>query len=167
MKAIVYTSNTGHTAQYAKLISVATGLPAYDLSEAAGKLEKDTQVIYLGWLFAGVVKGYKRACKNYSVRCLCAVGLCDTGTALDQVRKTNALAPDLPLFTVQGGMDKNKLRGINRFMIKMLTKSMDSKKNKTQDDERMLYLLHNDQNYVCEENLAAFMQWYKNETAAQ
>ena len=31
------------------------------------------------------------------------------------------------------------------------------KKEKTDDDKRMIYLLEHDRNYVCEENLAAFL----------
>lgn len=37
---------------------------------------------------------------------------------------------------------------------------MESKQDKTDDDERMLYLLKNDQNYVSEENITAFMEWW-------
>ena len=61
---------------------------------------------------------------------------------------------------MQGGMDKTKLRGINKFMINMLTKGIDSKKDRTEEDERMLYLLKNDKNYVSEDNTSAFMEWY-------
>lgn len=57
-------------------------------------------------------------------------------------------------------MDKTKLRGINKFMINMLTKGIDSKKDRTEEDERMLYLLKNDKNYVSEDNTSAFMEWY-------
>lgn len=64
MNAIVYTSNTGHIAQYAKLLGEKTGLLVYELSTALKKLEKGTSVIYLGWLFANSVKGYKKAVKN-------------------------------------------------------------------------------------------------------
>ena len=34
IEAIVYTSNTGNTAQYAKLLAARTGLPAYSAQEA-------------------------------------------------------------------------------------------------------------------------------------
>ena len=160
MNAIVYTSNTGHTAEYAKLIGVRTGLPVYELSEAIKKIDKGASVIYLGWLFANNVKGYKKASTMFDIAAVCAIGLCDTGTAIDEVRKVNAMPEDLPIFTMQGGMDKTKLRGVNKFMIKMLTKGMESKQDKTDDDERMLYLLKNDQNYVSEENITAFMEWW-------
>ena len=91
---------------------------------------------------------------------MCAVGLCDTGTAINDVRARNSMPEELPLFTMQGGMDKTKLRGINKFMIKMLTSALSSKKRRTEDEERMLYLLNNDKDYVCEENAALFFEWF-------
>ena len=162
MKAIVYTSNTGHTAKYAKMLGEKTGLPVYALSEAAKQLSNGTEIIYLGWLFANNIKGYKKAAKQFKISAICAVGLCDTGTAIAEVRKVNAISEETLLFTMQGGMDKTRLRGINKFMINMLTKGLSSQKERSENDERMLYLLTHDQNYVSEENITAFMEWYEN-----
>lgn len=159
MKAIVYTSNTGHTESYAKLLGEKTGLPVYSLDDAKA-LDKQTPILYLGWLFASSIRDYRTAAKKFKITAVIAVGLCDTGTALKQTRKANGIPEEIPLFTVQGGMDKTKLYGINKFMIRMLTKAMEGKKVKTADDNRMIYLLKNDQNYVCEENLTAFLEWY-------
>ena len=161
MKAIVYTSNTGHTAKYAKMLGEKTGLPVYALSEAAKQLSNGTEIIYLGWLFANNIKGYKKAAKQYKISAICAVGLCDTGTAIAEVRKVNAISEETLLFTMQGGMDKTRLRGINKLMINMLTKGLSSQKERSEKEERMLYLLTHDQNYVSEENITAFMEWYK------
>ena len=164
MKAIVYTSNTGHTAEYSKMLGTKIGLPVYTLNEAAKKLQKGTEIIYLGWLFANNIKGYKKATKKYKISAICAVGLCDTGTAVAEVRKANSISEETPLFTMQGGMDKTKLRGINKFMINMLTKGLSSKKERTENDERMLELLTHDKNYVSEENITAFMKWFNEQT---
>ena len=160
MKAIVYTSNAGHTEAYAKILREKTGLACYNLKQAKGELAKDTEVIYLGWLFANHVKDYKKAAKKFKIAAVCAVGLCDTGTAVSEVRKANKLCEDVPLFTIQGGMDKEKLNGGYRFGINMLIKAVSKKKNPTADDKRMLYLLKNDKNYVSEENTKEFMAWY-------
>ncbi len=160
MNAIVFTSNTGHTAEYAKMLGEKTGLPVYSLKEAQKTLESNTPIIYLGWLFANTVKGYKKASRKFKICAVCAVGLCDTGTAITEVRKANAMSDELPLFTMQGGMDKAKLHGINKFMINMLTKGLTSKNEKTKDDERMLELLTHDKNYLSEENTIAFMEWF-------
>ena len=162
MKAIVYTSNTGHTAEYARILREKTGLPVYDLSEAAKHISNGTEIIYLGWLFANGIKGYKKAAKKYKVSAICAVGLCETGTALDDVRKANALPEEIPLFTMQGGMDKSRLRGINKLMINMLTKGLSSQNERSESDGRMLYLVTHNANYVSEENTSAFMEWYSN-----
>ena len=164
MKVIVYTSNTGHTAEYSKMLGAKIGLPVYALNEAAKKLQKGTEIIYLGWLFANNIKGYKKATKKYKISAICAVGLCDTGTAVAEVRKANSISEETPLFTIQGGMDKTKLRGINKFMINMLTKGLSSKKERTENDERMLELLTHDKNYVSEENITAFMKWFNEQT---
>ena len=164
MKVIVYTSNTGHTAAYSKILGAKIGLPVYALNEAAKKLQKGTEIIYLGWLFANNIKGYKKATKKYKISAICAVGLCDTGTAVAEVRKANSISEETPLFTMQGGMDKTKLRGINKFMINMLTKGLSSKKERTENDERMLELLTHDKNYVSEENIIAFMKWFNEQT---
>lgn len=160
MQAIVYTSNTGHTEKYARLLGEKTALPVYSLIDAKAILDKKSEIIYLGWLFANHVRGYKSALKKYSVRAVCAVGLCDTGTATDEVRKANSIPDSTPLFTMQGGMDKTKLRGINKLMINMLTKSLTAKKDRTEEDERMLNLLMTDADYVCEENAALFFEWF-------
>ena len=164
MKVIVYTSNTGHTAEYSKMLGAKIGLPVYALNEATKKLQKGTEIIYLGWLFANNIKGYKKATKKYKISAICAVGLCDTGTAVAEVRKANSISDETPLFTMQGGMDKTKLRGINKFMINMLTKGLSSRKKRTENDERMLELLTHDKNYVSEENITAFMKWFNEQT---
>ena len=164
MKVIVYTSNTGHTAAYSKMLGAKIGLPVYALNEAAKKLQKGTEIIYLGWLFANNIKGYKKATKKYKISAICAIGLCDTGTAVAEVRKANSISEETPLFTMQGGMDKTKLRGINKFMINMLTKGLSSRKERTENDERMLELLTHDKNYVSEENITAFMKWFNEQT---
>ena len=164
MKVIVYTSNTGHTAEYSKILGAKIGLPVYTLKEAKKKIQKGTEIIYLGWLFANNIKGYKKATKKYKISAICAVGLCDTGTAVAEVRKANSISEETPLFTMQGGMDKTKLRGINKFMINMLTKGLSSRKERTENDERMLELLTHDKNYVSEENITTFMKWFNEQT---
>lgn len=160
MKAIVYTSKNGHTAEYAEIIGKQTGLPVYSLKSAQKQLEKDTQIIYLGWLMASRVSGLNKARKEFKVSAVCGVGLSDTGTLVGEVRKANVLPEDFPLFTMQGGLDKDKLKGINKLMINMLEKGLSSQKERTEADERMLYLLTHSKNYVSENNTADFMKWY-------
>lgn len=157
--AIVYVSNTGYTAAYAKLLSEKTGLPALTLDTACKELPGGTPVIYMGWLMAGMVKDYKKAAKRFAVRAVCGVGLGDTGAQDAAARKACGLPEDFPVFTLQGGMDLAKLRGPYKLAIKLLTKGMAARKDRTSGDDRMLELLIKGGNYVCVEHLAAVLDW--------
>ena len=161
MKAIVYTSNTGFTAQYAHMLGKKTGLPVCPLADALETLEKGTEVIYMGWLMAGSVRDYGKAKRHFRIAAVCGVGLCDTGCLLKEVRRAISLPENIPLFTLQGGMDHNKLTGIYKKMIDTLIKVLSLRKKRTPDDERMLQLLTQNGCYVREENLSAVLKWYK------
>ncbi len=114
--AIVYTSKAGHTAAYAALLGKKTGLPTYTLAAAEEYLQKGTPIIYLGWLFAELVKGYKKAAKRYRVCAVCGVGQSDTGSMDEQVRKVNALPDTMPLFTLQNGGDYVEEKHLSAFL---------------------------------------------------
>ena len=161
--AIVYTSNTGHTRQYALLLGKQVGLPVYSLEEANSHLSGGSPVIYLGWVHASHVKGYSAAARRFAVCAVCGVGLCDTGTLTDQVRKATAIAEDIPLFTLQGGIDRSRLKGMDKLMISLLAKGLAAQKQRSAQDERMLELLNKDESYVSSENLAEVVQWYREE----
>ena len=161
--AIVYSSGTGHTRQYALLLSEQTRLPVYSLDEANSQLSGGSPVIYLGWLHASHVKGYSKAAKRFALCAVCGVGLCDTGTLTDQVREATSIPEEIPLFTLQGGIDRSRLKGMDKLMISMLTKGLASQKHRSAQDERMLELLSKDENYVSPENLAGLLQWYREE----
>ena len=159
--AIVYTSNTGHTRQYALLLGEEIGLPVYSLDEANAQLSGGSPVIYLGWIHASHVKGYSKAEKRFSLRAVCGVGLCDTGTLLPEVRKATSIPEDTPLFTLQGGIDRSRLRGMDKLLISMLAKGLASQKQRSAQDDRMLELLSRDESHVSPENLSEVLQWYK------
>ena len=161
--AIVYTSNTGHTRQYALLLGEQIGLPVYSLDEADSKLPGGSPVIYLGWIHASHVKGYSGVAKRFAVCAVCGVGLCDTGTLTSEVRKATSIPENIPLFTLQGGIDRGRLKGVDKLMISMLTKGLAAQKQRSAQDDRMLELLRKDESYVSLENLAGILQWYKEE----
>ena len=102
MNAIIYTTNTGSTEHYAKLLAQKTGLPVYSLAEAKKRVFAGAEVIFLGWSMAGAVKDYAEAAKRYRVRAVCGVGMGQTGTQTDSVRKKSGISVDIPLVTLQG-----------------------------------------------------------------
>lgn len=162
--SIVYTSNTGFTRQYAMLLGEKTGLPVYSLEEAGKKLAPGNTIVYLGWLMAGKIQGYTKASKRYQIAAVCGVGMGETGSQLDDVRKANALGEELPVFTLQGGFDMGKLRGVYKLMMTLMSKTVGKKlaekENRTPEENDMLELLTSGGNRVSGDNLTEFMKWY-------
>lgn len=168
MDAILYTSNTGFTEEYAKLLQEKTGLPAYRLSEAKGKVADHAAVLYLGWLMAGRVSGYKKACKRYQIAAVCGVGMAATGSQIADVRKANAIVDTTPVFTLQGGFDLAKLHGMYRFMMNAVSKGsqkkLSKKPNRTPEESDMLDLMQHGGSRVSEENLAELLDWMSSQS---
>ncbi|MGM9681942.1 MAG: hypothetical protein ACI3XR_10625 [Eubacteriales bacterium] len=168
--AIVYTSNTGFTEKYARLLGAKTGLPVYSLS-AAEKLPKGSEILYLGWLMAGKVQGYKKAAKSFQVCALCGVGMGATGSQLSDVRKANAIPEDLPVFTLQGGFDMTKLHGIYKLMMTVMAKTagkgLADKPDRTPEEDTMLELLTRGGDCVREENLGSVLEWFERASREQ
>ncbi len=167
MDAIVYTSNTGYTAAYAEILGEKTGLPVYSLKDAANGIRAGAQIIYLGWLMAGNIKGYRYAARRYRIRAVCGVGMARTGTQLDEVRKVNRIPAEVPLYTLQGGFDSTRLRGIYRLMMAAMAKGagqkLAAKADKTAEEADMLDLMRHGGSRVRAENLAELLAWYEKE----
>ena len=165
--AIVYTSNTGFTAQYASLLGGETGLPVYSLEDASKSLPQSSPIVYLGWLTAGKVQGYDKVVTKFNLQALCAVGMAKSGSQMEDVRKSNNLPQGLPLFTLQGGFDLKKLRGVYKFLMlvmsKTVAKKLAAKPDRTPDEEDMLDLFQNGGNRVSLENLRPVLAWYEEE----
>lgn len=162
VKAIVYTSETGFTAEYAELLSKKTGIPAMPLYEAERRLMHGAAIVYMGWLMAGKIKDFKKANKNFNVCAVCAVGLCETGSIINKVRDQNGLPPKMPVFTLQGGYAPEKLKGANKIImnivVKSLLKKIDKNPTKTEADYRMRKVLSVGGSFVSEDNLKAVVE---------
>ena len=156
IKAIVYTSNTGYTAEYAKILADKTGLPLYTLKEAK-KLEKGSPIIYLGWLMAGSVVDYKKASGLYEIKMVIGSCLGTTGSMTASARKSGNIPKEIPVFTLQGGFDMNKLHGMHKLLMKIVGKAIKkqimSKAEQNADDKRIVDMLDNGGSAVDEKNL--------------
>ena len=69
----------------------------------------------------------------------------------------------VPLFTLQGGFDREKIKGVDRLMISMLLKGLSGQKQRSAQEERMLELLKKDGSYVRPANLEGVLQWLREE----
>ena len=162
--AIVYTSNTGFTAQYASLLGGETGLPVYTLEDAEKSLPRSSPILYLGWLMAGKVQGYAKANGRFRIAAVCGVGMGAPGSQNEDIRKANALPASLPLFTLQGGFDMTRLHGVYRLMMTVMSKTVGKKladkPDRSPEEDDMLELLQNGGSRVSEAQLAGVLEWY-------
>ena len=164
MEAIIYTSNTGSAERYARLLAEQTGLPTYSLAEAKEAVPAGAEVIYLGWIMAGSVKGYGAAAKRYRVRVLCGVGMWQTGTQADNVRKKMAIPAEIPVFTLQGNFDLQKLHGLYHFLMVLVVKTagkrLANKAQRTPEEEDVLELMQHGGERVGLDQLSEVLAWY-------
>lgn len=148
---IIYESNTGHTKEYADMLSAETGLSVFSLKDAISKVPLNSTVVYLGWIKANRIVGFSKAFKKFEISAVCGVGLCKTGTMVKEIRTATKIPDRIPLYTLRGGMDYEKLKGMNKVLIKMLRKATDKKSEKQYDE--MSKMLLSDENCVSRENL--------------
>ena len=164
MNAIIYTTNTGSTEHYAKLLAQKTGLPVYSLAEAKKRVFAGAEVIYLGWIMAGSVKGYAEAAKRYQVRAVCGVGMGQTGTQTESVREKTVVPAGVPVFTLQGNFEVQKLHGIYRpmmaLMVRTAGKALAEKEDRTPEEEDMFGMMFHGSGRVKAEHLDAVLDWY-------
>lgn len=163
--AIVYASNTGHTKEYAELFSGKTGLPALTVQEAEQTLPAKTEVLFMGWLMAGAIKGYKKAAGRFTVRAVCAVGMTYVEDQRADLIKGNAVPAGTPLFCLDGGFEMEKLHGLYRFMMKCMRavvgRQLKAKTDRTPREEEMLALMADGKNCVREAQLEQAEAWYR------
>lgn len=154
---------TGCTAQYAQMLAGKTGLPAYTLAEAENKLQPGAGVLFMSWLMAGVLSDYKKAAARYRVQAACSVGLNATPEQTAATRKNSKIPDAVPLFALQGGYHPEKLKGMYKFMMKLVTKVLIKKiaaiQDKSEEEKAMLYTLKHGGSFVKEENLAPIVRF--------
>ena len=169
MKAIVYCSKTGFTRKYAQLLAEKTGLPVYSVEEAKQQLLRNEEIFYMGWLKAGSVVGLDRAMDCYTIRGAAIVGMAPNGNGdLWTEAKINGGTSDSGghVFYLQGGYAPEKLRGMDRLMMKFVTRSvikqLEAKgSSATEQELAMLELYRNGGDCVREEALAEIVEWIR------
>ena len=95
---------------------------------------------------------------------VCGVGMGATGSQLPDVRRANKLPAAMPVFTLQGGFDMARLRGVYKLMMTVMVKTagkgLSEKPDRTPDEDAMLDMMLHGGSRVSEENLTAILQWY-------
>ncbi len=130
--AVVYSSCTGSCKKYAELVSESLNIPAFELGKA--KLCAEGKVLYIGWLFAGKIKGCDKAFDLYNVGAVAQVGMGPVDNNSEKEgRKNNGIDASIPLFCLQGGLNMKKLPLLLRLLMIPVTKSIADKLSKKEE----------------------------------
>lgn len=160
IKAIVYKSNTGHTMEYAKMLSKKLNIPYFTINEAKNNLKNKEEIVYLGWVCATKISGLGKVRKKYDIKCCIAVGLYpEDKNYIKNIKDSNKLEDTL--FYLRGGLDYTKLKGIKKKLLLMVSNEME-KENKPENKE-LIEILKNGANFVAEENLEKVLKYINNE----
>ena len=154
ISAIGYTSATGFTARYARLLADETGLPAFRLEEADA-LAPGVPVLCLGWLRAGSVRGLKAARRRFRVEGVCAVGMAPEADP-EQLRRDNGLE-DAPLFYLRGGYAPDKVRGLDRVLMAAMKRHLAGKSD--QQSQAALAAMRQGADWVSGGQLGPVLAW--------
>ncbi len=150
---VIYNSQTGFTKQYAEWISEAVGGSSVTLKQASDMdLSVYDAVVFGSWIHAGRVQKLnwfqeKKAGLSKQKKIVYVVGASPAGSPDSQNNMKNNFPQkdwgDVATFYCPGGLCYEKMNGRSKFMMKMLCKIMDSKKDKTEDEQVMANQIRN------------------------
>jgi hypothetical protein len=165
IRYIVYESHTDFTKRYAELISLKFKLPSISLDDAKSKVYEGDSILYMGWIRAGKIMGFKKAMSGYNVEAVIAVGIATPSDDMKAILKEKNKIPDIPLFYLQGGITPNRIAGVDKVLFNMISRIalLRAEKNKeslTEADKLTLSILQKGGDCINPDNLQALFDWY-------
>lgn len=90
-----------------------------------------------------------------------------TGTMTENVRKRTRIAESVPLFTLQGNFNIDKLHGFYRLIMALMAKAikndLENKKDLSPEEADIADMVIHGGERVKSENLNDFLDWYNSE----
>ena len=145
---VIYKSNTGYTKKYAEWLADALKCDLMENQKMTVSRLNSYETVFLGGsIMAGMISGADFIKKNFEqlkqkklVVYACGMDDLDQEGA-KKIWSQNFTSDQLPYvkcFYCRGGLDFGKLKGIKKFMLKMMCKQFASKPVKSQSEQDML-----------------------------
>lgn len=172
MKAVVvYKSKTGYVKRYAEWIGEALGCEILENKGLrAADLQKYDMIILGGGLYAGSINGIDFLKRNFNSLKEKHIILWTTGLNPGREEDTapiwkRALTEEqqakCKTFYLRGGIDFGKLKGMDKWMMKMLCSMLRKKKNPTEEDLGMLSVCEKPQDFMDRKNIIPMIDYAK------
>ncbi len=160
IKAIIYQSKTGHTKEYAKILSKELKIPCYSVQDAKEKVNKKDEIIYLSWIRATTIVGYKKINKKYQIAAIGAVGAYPKSDEYTkQLKEYNHITQEL--FYLRGGINYEKLNKFYQKILKLVGKAITLENPR---DKEMSRLFEKGGNFVNSKQLKPMIEYIKGVT---
>lgn len=155
---IVYKSKTGFSKKYAERLAQTLGAAALD----AGKVKKNDIenaecIVWCAGVYASRVRGVGKlrqlAAKYEGKRFfVLAVGATrdENGFYREELERANLPGGRVKLFYARGGIDEEKIGAFDRWVIKMIRKTLSEKAEKTEEEKNLLSSFY-DEEFVLDE----------------
>lgn len=157
IKAIIYQSKTGHTKEYAENLSKELKLPCYSIKDAKQKVNKQEEIIYLSWIRATSLVGYKKINKKYKICCIGAIGAYPKSDEYTkQLKEYNHITQEL--FYLRGGINYEKLNKLYQKVLKLVGKAITLENPR---DKEMSHLFEKGGNFVNSKQLKPMIEYIK------
>lgn len=167
MRAVVYNSRLGSTKRYAEWFGAATGLKVFSLDEAKTEVSHEDEVIFFSWNLHAKIQEIDKAEKLFgNILAYAVLGMQPSGTMVKELKDSNFVPEDKPLFTLIGRYYAEENTGIYKLIMKMVTKTFVKTFNNTLEDERteidkmMVHFLTEGGDHVKESELDEMLRWY-------
>jgi menaquinone-dependent protoporphyrinogen IX oxidase len=166
---VLYKSKYGNTLQYAQWIAEDLGWELRDLSDFKRREIKNYQNIIFGsGVYIGKMNKIKKVLSWFKKKPIiifaCAGNNYDQ-KAIADIKTKNFTEDQLDFhkfFYLAGGIDFNKVTGIQRKMLNFFFKMIEKKSNRTSDEEEILNGFYNPSNYVDKANLDDILAYARN-----
>lgn len=166
---VIYLSKTGFTERYAEWLSEALNCPMipYEKCKSVDLSSYDT-ILYGGGIHAGMIQGikwFKQQIPSLEGKKLVVfatgaspAGLSATAESLKQnfTAEENAL---VKVFYLEGGLNYDKMSAPNRMLMKMMSKMLSSKKNKTEEERGMANAISTSFDHCKKENIQGILDF--------
>jgi len=157
---IVYESKTGFTKRYAEMLAAKTGLKAIPTKEIS-KIDKNEEIIFLGWMKVGRVQGLDKV-RKYNVKAVCGSGTGRTAEPDTETVLARNNIGNIPFFYLRGGcLPLKQLKGLDKIMLSMFVKMLKNRKDKNEETIEAINHIVKGYDGVKEENLEPVIQWLK------
>lgn len=156
---IVYTSNTGSTERYAKMLAEKLSCDCVKFADSAN-LDKETEIIFMSWVMAGTLQDYAKVKEAFTkIKAVCAVGMFGDEKKIDEVREKNAISEEL--FLLPGAFNVNNLTGMYKMMMGMAMKMIKGKLKESDDPkaQEMAQKFEEGFDFVSEDNLQKVLEF--------